>query len=169
MTAFKGLEPRVERAGDGRVAACPGTSISPAADTLLPAMSLTRSRRLNIVLGTIHRAGETPTFRAIVRLPSFERSAKDVLGSEEEAWLDNTLARRPELGAVIRGTGGVRKLRVALPGRGKRGGARVIYYYHGGADRVFLIYAYAKNRKDDLTGAEKSEMRKLTALLEAER
>ena len=63
----------------------------------------------------------------------------------------------------------MRKLRVALPGRGKRGGARVIYYYQGVADRVFLIYAYPKNRKDDLTGAEKSEMRKLTALLEAER
>ena len=130
---------------------------------------MTTSRRLNIVPGTTSRAGEIPTFRAVVRLPSFERSAKDLLGSEEEAWLDNTLAQRPDLGVVIRGTGGVRELRVALPGRGKRGGARVIYYYHGGADRVFLISAYPKNRKDDLTGVEKSEMRKLTALLEAER
>jgi len=69
---------------------------------------------------------------------------------------------------VIRGTGGVRKTRVALPGRGKSGGARVIYYYHGGAERVFLILVYSKNRKEGLTGAEKEAMRKLTALLAAE-
>jgi hypothetical protein len=62
----------------------------------------------------------------------------------------------------------VRKLRVALPGRGKRGGARVIYYYHGAADRVFLIRAYAKNRKADLSAAERQEMRKLAVVLEAE-
>ena len=130
---------------------------------------MTTPRRFSIVPGTISHADETPAFRTIVRLPSFERSARDILGREEEAWLDNTLARRPDVGAIIRGTGGVRKLRVALPGRGKSGGARVIYYYHGRADRVFLIRVYPKNRKDDLTGAERSEMRKLTTLLEAER
>ena len=69
---------------------------------------------------------------------------------------------------MIRGTGGVRKMRVALPRRGKSGGARVIYYYHGGTERVFLILAYSKNRKEGLTGAERLAMRKLTALLAAE-
>jgi hypothetical protein len=130
---------------------------------------LTTPRDLAIVLGTISGAGDKPTFRAIVRLPSFERSARGVLNGEDEAWLDNTLARRPDSGVVVRGTGGVRKLRVALPGRGKSGGARVIYYYHGAADRVLLIRVYPKSRKEDLTGAEKAEMRKLTKVLEAER
>jgi hypothetical protein len=82
--------------------------------------------------------------------------------------LDDTLARCPELGAVIRGTGGVRKLRIALLGRGKSGGARVIYCYHAGTERVFLVLAYSKNRKEDLTGAERVAMRTLTALLAAE-
>ena len=69
---------------------------------------------------------------------------------------------------MIRGTGGVRKLRIALPGRGKRGGARVIYYYHAGSDRVFLIRVYAKNRKEDLAEAERQQMRRLATVLEAE-
>jgi hypothetical protein len=108
------------------------------------------------------------SLRTIVRLPGFDRSARDLLGSEEEAWLDNTLARDPKAGVLIRGTGGVRKLRVALPGRGKRSGARVIYYHHGGADRIFLIRVYAKSRKVDLSATERQEMRKLAAMLEAE-
>src|SRR5215218_3828385 len=78
--------------------------------------------RRAIVHSTIGCADAAPLFRTIVRLPSFERSARGILGAEEEAWLDDTLARLPELGAVIRGTGGVRKIRVALPGRGKSGG-----------------------------------------------
>jgi mRNA-degrading endonuclease RelE of RelBE toxin-antitoxin system len=129
---------------------------------------LPTARRRAIVHGTIGRIYGTPLFCTIVRLPAFERSASGILGAAEEAWLDDTLARHPELGTVIRGTGGVRKIRVALPGRGKSGGARVIYYYHGGAERVFLILAYSKKRKEDLTGAERVAMRKLTALLAEE-
>lgn len=68
----------------------------------------------------------------------------------------------------MRGTGGVRKIRVALAGRGKSGGARVIYYYVGAKERVFLLLAYPKNEKDNLTGGEKEQMRKLTAILEKE-
>jgi hypothetical protein len=91
-----------------------------------------------------------------------------VLSEEEQRWLDNVLGQSPETGAVMRGTGGVRKLRVALPGRGKSGGARVIYYYRGAKERVFLILAYRKNEKDNLTGAEKRQMQRLTAMLEVE-
>jgi hypothetical protein len=62
----------------------------------------------------------------------------------------------------------VRKLRVALTGRGKSGGARVIYYYHGAKERVYVILAYAKNRKASLSGREKEQLRKLISALEAE-
>lgn len=62
----------------------------------------------------------------------------------------------------------MRKLRIALLGRGKRGGARVIYYHRRDADKVFLILVYPKNRKEDLTVAEKRQIRKLTAMLEEE-
>ncbi len=111
---------------------------------------------------------DAPVYRTIIRLPSFERSAKGLLSEEEQRWIDNTVGERPEAGAVMRDTGGVRKLRVALPGRGKSGGARVIYYYRGAKERVFLILAYPKNEKENLNAAEKKRMRKLTAVLEAE-
>ena len=69
----------------------------------------------------------------------------------------------------MRGTGGVRKIRVALEGQGKHGGARVIYYYVGRKERVFLVAAYAKNKQDNLSAAERQQMRRLTVALEAER
>ena len=64
-------------------------------------------------------------------------------------------------------TGGVRKIRWDLPGRGKRGGARVIYYYHGERLPVFLLAAYAKNEKANLTGSERNVMRRLVTILAA--
>ena len=87
---------------------------------------------------------------------------------DDHAWLDQLLSHQPQAGAVIAGTGGVRKLRMRLAGRGKSGGARVIYYYHGTKQRVYLIFAYAKNVKESLSEAEKQHLRRLTATLEAE-
>lgn len=123
---------------------------------------------MDIVPSTTARGALAGSLLTIIRLPTFDRSARGLLGSEEEAWLDNVLARDPAAGPVIRGTGGVRKLRIAVRGRSKRNGARVIYYHHGAADRVFLILVYPKNRKEDLTGAERRQMRKLIAVLEEE-
>jgi hypothetical protein len=68
-------------------------------------------------------------------------------------------------GDLIPGTGGVRKLRWALEGRGKRGGARVIYYFHNGYIPVFALTAYAKNERADIAPADRNEFRRLTALL----
>ena len=62
----------------------------------------------------------------------------------------------------------VRKLRVALSGRGKSGGARVIYYFHGARQRVYLILTYPKNLRESLSGREKERLRKITASLETE-
>ena len=61
----------------------------------------------------------------------------------------------------------MRKLRWALPGRGKRGGARVIYYYHNERLPVFLLAAYAKNEKTNLTQAERNAMKRLVPMLVA--
>ena len=61
-------------------------------------------------------------------------------------------------GAVIPGTGGLRKVRWAMPGKGKRGGARVIYYHHEADYPLILLAGYAKNEKADLTAAEKKAM-----------
>lgn len=66
------------------------------------------------------------------------------------------LRRTPESGDLIFETGVVRKLRWALPGRGKRGGARLIYYFHSERVPVFLLAAYGKNEKANLTKAERN-------------
>jgi hypothetical protein len=81
--------------------------------------------------------------------------------------LINFIAANPAAGEVIPGTGGVRKIRWAIQGRGKRGGARVIYYYHDERMPVFLLTACAKNRKESLTASERNELRRGIPLLVA--
>jgi hypothetical protein len=103
-----------------------------------------------------------------VRLPTYERTARGLLTDLEDRWLDDLLGRAPRAGTVIPGAGGVRKVRLALPGRGKRGGARVIYYYRGSKERVYLILAYAKSAKANLTRAEVREVAGLVSQLESE-
>jgi len=74
------------------------------------------------------------------------------------------IAANPESGDVILETGGVRKIRWALPGGGKRG-ARVVYYFHNESLPVFLLAAYGKNEKANLSGAERNAMAKLVPVL----
>lgn len=75
-----------------------------------------------------------------------------------EYWTDDDLRAlqsfllvRPDAGDLIRGGSGLRKLRWAAQGRGKRGGARVIYYWQSAHDNIYLIYGYVKNERKDLT------------------
>lgn len=68
------------------------------------------------------------------------------------------MARNPECGEIMAGTGGVRKVRVALEGRGKSGGARVIYYFHSERLPVFALTVFAKNEKTNLSPAERNAM-----------
>lgn len=65
--------------------------------------------------------------------------------------LQNHLLENPSAGDVIRGSGGLRKLRWSASGRGKRGGARVIYYHYASVQHIYLIYGYTKSEQDDLT------------------
>src|SRR4051812_254394 len=75
------------------------------------------------------------------------------------------LSDRPEAGDVIPGAAGARKLRWAAKGKGKRGGARIIYLYVVIAARIYLLRCYAKNMKTDLTEDEKKELRQIAAHL----
>jgi hypothetical protein len=77
----------------------------------------------------------------------------------------DAVATDPAEGVVIVGSGGVRKLRIALRGRGKRGGARVIYFYHNAALPVFLLALFAKNERDNLSAGEVAEMAKFVKAL----
>jgi hypothetical protein len=83
----------------------------------------------------------------------------------ERALLVDYLASNPATGDLIPGTGGVRKLRWRLEGRGKRGGARVIYFYHDAGIPLFALTAFAKNERADLSQQDRNDFRQLTALL----
>jgi hypothetical protein len=75
------------------------------------------------------------------------------------------IGTQPESGDLMPGTAGVRKLRWALEGKGKRGGARIVYYFHSSAMPIFLPTVFAKNEKTDLSKPEKNELRKLIPIL----
>ena len=97
----------------------------------------------------------------------FLKDARPLLPDEERAELVAFVGANPQAGQVIPETGGVRKVRWALPGRGTRGGARVIYYYHSERLPVFLLAAYGKNEKANLSQAERNAMKGLTPILVA--
>ena len=79
--------------------------------------------------------------------------------------MENAVAGDPERHPVVPGTKGVRKARWARPGMGKSGGVRLIYYLWMGPNAVVLITAYAKNEKENLTDADKKEIRKIIGSL----
>lgn len=85
-----------------------------------------------------------------IEAPLFTRLLADYLGDDEYAALQAVLAMRPDAGDLIKGSGGIRKLRWASRGRGKRGGLRVIYYHRVSADEIWLLTLYAKNEAADI-------------------
>jgi hypothetical protein len=101
----------------------------------------------------------------VLQLPKFKAEATKLIGSDGIEALAVYLIDHPEAGDVIPGSGGARKLRWAAKGKGKRGGARIIYLYVVVAGRVYLIRCYAKNVKADLTADEKRQLRQIAAHL----
>ena len=96
----------------------------------------------------------------IVETPRYQSDAARLFSEDERAAIVDFVASDPRCGVVIPGASGIRKVRVGFAGRGNRGGARVIYLFGGDDVPVFLLAAFAKNEKDDLTLAERSAMAK---------
>lgn len=97
----------------------------------------------------------------VTETPMFQRYAARVWADEEREAFVDFIAEHPEAGDVIPGFAPLRKVRWAADGRGKRGGARVIYYTRPTVGRVNLLLVYGKGEKDDLSKAFLRELRKL--------
>lgn len=94
---------------------------------------------------------------SVIELPGYWRRADELLGSDEQDAIVDLIAYEPTCGDLIPGTGGLRKVRVRRGSSGKRGGARVIYYFYNAAFPVLLVALYAKNEKADLSANERKK------------
>ena len=101
----------------------------------------------------------------VAESPLFSRQAQEIWADAEREAFIEFIARNPEEGDLIPETGGVRKIRWMRPGSGKRGGARVIYFYHSNDRPLYLLMVYAKSRQENLTAEEKKIVRRLATIL----
>lgn len=103
--------------------------------------------------------------QTIVELPEFQKRAVKLLKDEEKTAIINYLAVHPHSGIVMKGTGGVRKLRWAANARGKSAGFRVIYYHYNETKPLFLLSLFGKNEQSNISPAERNELASLTRIL----
>jgi hypothetical protein len=103
----------------------------------------------------------------VLETAPFIRAAADCLSDEQRQAFIDYIARKPEAGDLIQGTGGARKVRWARDGGGKSGGVRTIYYYHDEDVPLILLTVYPKNVKDNLTPSEKSAIKTAIEVIQA--
>lgn len=96
-----------------------------------------------------------------IETPVFTAALKRHLSDEMYRVLQLALVLRPTQGPIVQGGGGLRKLRWSAPGRGKRGGVRLIYYWDSASQTFYMLYLYAKNEQGDLTPTQLKVLAKL--------
>lgn len=94
----------------------------------------------------------------VMELAGYKRRADELLSEAEQSAVVDLIAFDPACGDLIPGAGGLRKIRVGRSGSGKRGGARVIYYFYNGDFPAVLMALYAKNEKADLSARDKAAL-----------
>lgn len=107
--------------------------------------------------------GDAP--QTVVETAAYLRDAEPFFNEEERAKIAAHIGSHPESGDIMPETGGVRKLRWGLEGRGKRGGARVVYYFFNESIPVFLLSVFAKNEKANLSKSERNALKKIATAL----
>ena len=95
----------------------------------------------------------------VAEFPEFAKEADRLLGERALQRLIEFLGLNPLAGVIVPDCAGVRKLRWAIPGRGKRGGARVIYYFHDETLPLLALRLYAKNEKADITAEDRKQIK----------
>lgn len=96
-----------------------------------------------------------------IELSPFIAFREDHWTDDDLRALQNHLIEKPQAGDVMQGSRGLRKLRWLAQGKGKRGGARVIYYWQDAEDRMYLIYGYTKNEQENLTPTQVKQLAEL--------
>ena len=107
--------------------------------------------------------------REFVNLPAFDKKWKQIgLDDDDMAILQTTIAANPQVGNMMEGTGGVRKVRIELENnKGKSHGARVIYADFVTYEKTYLIAVFAKGEKDNLSKAERAAVKDVVAALKS--
>jgi len=95
---------------------------------------------------------------SVVETRSYQARVQKLLTQEEQERVIEMIARDPTCGVIMKGTGGVRKVRVAIGERGKSGGIRVVYFFHSEDVPTFLLTLFAKNEEDNLSMAERNQL-----------
>lgn len=107
--------------------------------------------------------------RTFLEVPSFTKKWQELgLTDENLRELENILLEDPKTGDVIKGTGGIRKIRIPMKGNGKRGGGRVIYVDIEIKECIYLLNVYAKNEQIDLKESQKAELKDMVTTLKEE-
>ena len=96
-----------------------------------------------------------------IETPTFTRLVLTLMEDEDYAKLQMALAKKPDTGKIIPGGGGIRKMRWAGSGRGKRGGLRVIYYWRMAEGQIWMLLAYPKNEQDNLAPDQLKQLKQL--------
>ena len=105
-----------------------------------------------------------PIVHAVIETPIFLADAKQAgMDADERSALVSLLAANPEVGDIMAGTGGARKLRFRRPGTGKSGGCRIIFYYAGLEVPIFLLNVFTKGDRSNLSKAEQNTLRAILA------
>ena len=97
----------------------------------------------------------------IIETSVFTRIIRELMDDDQYRDLQEALVRRPDTGGLIPGSGGLRKVRWKLDGKGKRGGVRIIYYWMTADDQLWMLYGYAKTGQEDLTKEQLKALRKI--------
>jgi hypothetical protein len=91
---------------------------------------------------------------SVVETDAYLSKAEKIMSEVEREAIVSMISKGPTIGDVIPGTGGLRKVRIPLQGRGKRGGGRVVYWYYNAGYPAILMWAFAKNEASDLSAAQ---------------
>lgn len=99
---------------------------------------------------------------------TYERAIRKLLSEEARKEMEASIVAAPDAAPIIRGTGGIRKMRWAGSGRGKRGGIRTIYFFHANPGAIYLLTAYTKADREDLSPADTKALSRMVAAIKNE-